>query len=192
MRRFITVWMIALWMLSACGAYTYKNTQLNPPDLAYDFTLTDQNNQSVTLSALRGNVVIIFFGYTNCPDICPATLSDMQLLYNRLGDDGNHVRMIFVTVDPERDTSDKLKRFVERFDSRIIALSGETSALNTMYAAYGAGATRRELANSALKYAMDHTSTMTVVDKQGMRRLLIGFASNLDDTASDIRALVNE
>lgn len=190
--RYVVLLLTSLMLLSACGAYTFKNTQLTPPDSAYDFTLTDQNNQTVTLRALRGNVVLIFFGYTNCPDICPATLSDMQLLYNRLGDDSAHVRMLFVTVDPERDTTAKLKRFVDRFDNRIIALTGDTNALNATYTAYGAGATRRELPNSALKYAMDHTATMTVIDKQGMRRLLIGFASNLDDTASDIRALIRE
>ncbi len=178
--------------LSACSTYEFKNTQLAPPDRAFDFALIDQNNQSQTLGGMRGNVVLIFFGFTNCPDVCPATLSDMQLLYNRLGEDAKDVRMVFITVDPERDTPDKLKRFVERFDARIMALSGDTAALQATYAAYGAGATRRELANSALKYTMDHTSTMTVVDKQGMRRLLVGFASNLDDTESDIRALINE
>ena len=191
-RRSVIWWVVMLLCVTSCGSYTFKNTQLTPPDQAYDFTLTDQNNQIVTLSSLRGNVVLLFFGYTNCPDICPATLSDMQLLYNRLGNDSANVRMVFVTVDPERDTSAKLKRFVDRFDARIIALTGDTTALNATYAAYGAGATRRELPNSALKYAMDHTATMTVVDKHGMRRLLIGFASNLDDTESDIRALLRE
>ncbi|MFN5936052.1 MAG: SCO family protein, partial [Roseiflexaceae bacterium] len=103
--------------------------QLAPPDRAFDFALIDQNNQSQTLGGMRGNVVLIFFGFTNCPDVCPATLSDMQLLYNRLGEDAKDVRMVFITVDPERDTPDKLKRFVERFDARIMALSGDTAAL---------------------------------------------------------------
>lgn len=190
--RWISALSLGIVFLQACGAYTYKNTQLTPPDLAYDFVLNDQNNQSVALSSLQGKVVLIFFGYTNCPDVCPATLSDMQLLYNRLGEDADAVRMVFITVDPERDTPAKLKRFVERFDARIIALTGDTNALDATYRAYGAGATRRELPNSALKYAMDHTASLTVVDKHGMRRLIIGFASNLDDTESDIRALIRE
>lgn len=181
-----------IFIMTSCTPYSYKNTQLTPPDQAYDFALINQDNQPMTLADLQGNVVMIFFGYTNCPDICPATLSDMQLVYNRLGTDSEHVRMVFITVDPERDTPAKLKQFVARFDDRIIALTGDSAALQATYTAYGAGATRRELPNSALKYAMDHTATMTVVDKQGMRRLLIAFASNVDDTTSDIRALINE
>ncbi len=190
--QFIRFMMLILVMLSGCGSYTYKNTQLTPPDRAFDFRLIDQNEVPQTLSTLRGNVVLIFFGYTNCPDICPATLSDMQLIYNRLGDDSEHVRMVFITVDPERDTPAKLNRYVQRFDSRIMALTGDPHALQATYAAYGAGATRRELPDSALKYAMDHTATVTVVDKQGMRRLLIAFASNVDDTVADIQTLINE
>lgn len=190
--RVIGLLMVLICALSSCASYTFKNTQLTPPDKAFDFALVNQDGRPQTLSDLQGNVVLIFFGYTNCPDICPATLSDMQLIYNRLGADSDRVRMVFITVDPDRDTSDTLKRFVSRFDDRIIALTGDNAALQATYAAYGAGATRRELPNSALKYAMDHTATMTVVDKQGMRRLLVAFASNVDDTTSDIKALINE
>lgn len=100
--------------------------------------------------------------------------------------------MLFITVDPERDTVTRLKQFVDRFDSHIVALTGDVTALANVYKAYGAGAQRQELPESALKYAMDHTSTMTVIDKQGQRRLLIGFGSDLTDTQNDILALIKE
>lgn len=191
-RRFVVVCLLFALMLNSCGTYQFKNTQLTPPDPAYDFTLTDQHNQPFQLSSQRGKVVMIFFGYTNCPDVCPATLSDMQILRNRLGTQQDKVTMLFITVDPERDTVSRLKQFVDRFDSHIVALTGDKSNLAQVYKAYGAGAQRRELPDSALKYAMDHTSTLTVIDKQGQRRLLIGFGSDLNDTQNDILALINE
>jgi len=191
-RRFVVVCLLFALMLSSCGTYQFKNTPLTPPDPAYDFGLTDQHNQPFQLSSQRGKVVMIFFGYTNCPDVCPATLSDMQILRNRLGTQQDNVTMLFITVDPERDTVTRLKQFVDRFDSHIVALTGDKSNLAQVYTAYGAGAQRRELPDSALKYAMDHTSTLTVIDKQGQRRLLIGFGSDLTDTQNDILALINE
>jgi len=191
-RRFAVVGLLFAMMLCSCGTYQFKNTQLTPPDMAYDFTLTDQHNQPFQLSSLRGKVVMIFFGYTNCPDVCPATLADMQILRNRLGAQQDNVTMLFITVDPERDTVDRLKQFVDRFDSHIVALTGAKTNLDQIYKAYGAGAQRRELPDSALKYAMDHTSTLTVIDKQGQRRLLIGFGSDITDTQNDILALIKE
>ncbi|NBU65684.1 MAG: SCO family protein [Chloroflexia bacterium] len=191
-RQIVVVCLSFLMLLSSCGAYQFKNTQLTPPDMAYDFTLTDQHNQPFQLSSQRGKVVMIFFGYTNCPDVCPATLADMQILRNRLGAQQDNVTMVFITVDPERDTVDRLKQFVDRFDTHIVALTGDKTNLAQIYKAYGAGAQRRELPDSALKYAMDHTSTLTVVDKQGQRRLLIGFGSDITDTQTDILALINE
>ena len=116
----------------------------------------------------------------------------MQILRNRLGSQQDKVTMLFITVDPERDTVARLKQFVDRFDSHIVALTGDPTTLAQVYKAYGAGAQRRELPDSALKYAMDHTSTLTVIDKQGQRRLLIGFGSDLTDTQNDITALINE
>ena len=191
-RQLFVACLLLLVLLSGCGSYQFKNTQLTPPDPAYDFALTDQNNQPFTLNSQRGKVVMIFFGYTNCPDICPATLSDMQILRNRLDIQQDNVTMVFITVDPERDTVTRLKQFVDRFDSQIVALTGDPTTLAQVYTAYGAGAQRRELPDSALKYAMDHTSTLTVIDKQGQRRLLIGFGSVLTDTQNDILALIIE
>lgn len=190
--QLLVMCLLLLVFISSCGSYQFKNTQLTPPDPAYEFVLTDQNNQPFALNSQRGKVVMIFFGFTNCPDICPATLSDMQILRNRLGSQRDSVSMLFITVDPERDTVSRLKQFVDRFDSQIVALTADSTTLARVYKAYGAGAQRRELPDSALKYAMDHTSTLTVIDKQGQRRLLIGFGSDLTDTQNDITALINE
>ena len=181
-----------LLILTSCTAYEFKGATVEPPDMATDFTLIDQDGQPFRLTDQRGKVVVIFFGYTNCPDICPATMSDMQVVMNRLGDKRDQLKVVFVTVDPERDTSERLQRFIGMFDSDIVGLTGDVESLNAVYKAYGAGATRRDLPDSALGYAMDHTATSTVIDKQGQRRLLFGFGTPVDDVFSDLSALINE
>jgi protein SCO1/2 len=186
------VWLATLLVLTSCTSYEFKSATVEPPDVAVDFTLTDQNGAPFRLSDQRGKVVVIFFGYTNCPDICPATMSDMQVVLNRLGEQRTKLKVVFITVDPERDTSERLNRFIGMFDNDIVGLTGDTETLNAVYKAYGAGANRRDLPDSALGYAMDHTATSTVIDKQGQRRLLFGFGSPVDDVFSDLSALINE
>ncbi len=196
MKRFVSfyTWLgcIVVFLLTSCTTYEFKGATIEPPDQAADFTLIDQDGNPFTLADQRGKVVVLFFGYTNCPDICPATMSDMQVVLNRLGDKRDQLKVVFVTVDPERDTSERLQRFIGMFDSDIVGLTGTSDSLNAVYKAYGAGATRRELPDSALGYAMDHTATSTVIDKQGQRRLLFGFGSPVDDMFSDLSALINE
>jgi protein SCO1/2 len=181
-----------LLVLTSCTSYEFKGATIEPPDMATEFTLINQDGQPFRLTDQRGKVVVIFFGYTNCPDICPATMSDMQVVMNRLGDQRDQLKVVFITVDPDRDTSERLQRFIGMFDSDIVGLTGDAETLNAVYKAYGAGATRRDLPDSALGYAMDHTATSTVIDKQGQRRLLFGFGTPVDDMFSDLSALINE
>jgi protein SCO1/2 len=179
-------------ILSGCTSYAFKAATIEPPDQAYNFALTDQNEKEFTLSQVKGKVALVFFGYTNCPDVCPATLSDLQIVLKRLGTNATNVAVLFVTVDPERDTPERLRRFVSLYDPATIALTGTSDELTAVYKAYGAGAQRRDTPESALVYMMDHTSTITVIDKQGQRRLLIGFGTPIDDIVSDINALIAE
>jgi protein SCO1/2 len=183
---------VGLFVMTSCTSYEFKGATIEPPDVAVDFTLTDQNSNTFRLADQRGKVVVIFFGYTNCPDICPATMSDMQVVMNRLGDQRDQLKVVFITVDPERDTSERLQRFIGMFNQDIIGLTGDQATLSSVYKAYGAGATRRDLPDSALVYAMDHTATSTIIDKQGQRRLLFGFGTSVDDMFSDLSALINE
>lgn len=179
-------------ILASCTPYAYKSGVIEPPDAAYPIALTDQHNQPFTLEQLRGKVVLLFFGYTNCPDVCPATMSDLQLVKNRLGASADQVAIVFVTVDPDRDTAEKLSRFADLYDPTMYALTGSSDALASVYKAYGAGAERVDTPNSALGYVMNHTATITVIDKAGMRRLLVGFGSPVDDTTADLAALIAE
>ena len=140
------VWFIAvitLFFLGGCTDYTFKNAVIEPPDAAFPFVLTDQNGEDFSFRTLEGKVTLVFFGYTNCPDICPATLSDLQLVKQRLGDRADKLAIVFITVDPERDSPERLKRFVGLYDTTVIALTGQPDALDRVYQAYGAGAQRR-------------------------------------------------
>lgn len=182
----------AVTLLTGCATYEYKSATIEPPDAAYNIVLTDQQNQPFELAALKGKVALVFFGYTNCPDVCPATMSDLQIVRNRLGADADKLAIVFVSVDPERDTTEKLLRFANLYEPSMHALTGSPEALAAVYKAYGAGAERVETPDSALGYVMNHTATITVVDKQGMRRLLIGFGAPVDDTTADLQALIAE
>lgn len=191
----IRAWFIAvitLFFLGGCTNYTFKSAVIEPPDGAFPFVLTDQNGDAFSSSTLDGKVTLVFFGYTNCPDICPATLSDLQLVKQRLGEHADKLAIVFITVDPERDTPERLKRFVGLYDSSVNALTGQPDVLARVYQAYGAGAQRRETPGSALVYAMDHTSTITAIDKTGLRRLLVGFGAPIDDVVADVSALIAE
>ena len=179
-------------VLTGCTSYAFKAATIEPPDVAASFVLTDQHGSPFTLEQVKGKVVLLFFGYTNCPDVCPATLSDLQIVLKRLGSNASDVAVVFITVDPERDTTERLTRFVSLYDPATVALTGSPDALAAVYQAYGAGAQRRDTPESALVYVMDHTSTITVIDKKGMRRLLIGFGSPIYDITADLNALIAE
>lgn len=186
--------MIALLaiLLVGCGAYQFRGTLIEPATQAADFTLTNQDGQPWQLSRQQGQIVLLFFGFTNCPDICPTTLADLAAVRRKLGDDASRVQVVLVSVDPERDTIDRLGRYVAQFSTDTTALRGEQEQLDQIYQAYGVYAAKRELPNSALRYTMDHTSSIYVIDLQGRWRALLPYGSPIDDMVGDLRFLLRE
>lgn len=128
------------------------------------FTLTDQNGQTVTADAFKGQPFLVFFGYTHCPDVCPTTLSDMTQVLQALGP-SKPAHAVFITVDPERDTSAVLKDYLSSFDPRITGLTGTPDAIAAVEKAYRVYAKRGPSENGG--YAMDHTSLVYLMDKDG-------------------------
>lgn len=181
----------ALLLLSACGSGTHFTGQvLSPAKAAPDFTLSDQHGEPFTLSQQRGNVVLLYFGYTHCPDICPATLSVFRSVVDSLGTDAQHVRVVFVTVDPERDSASYLKDYLAQFRPDFIGLTGTLDQLNPVYQAYGIE--RQKIpAAGPLGYTMTHTSSFDVIDQQGNWRLVHNFGDSDTDIAADIRQLLH-
>lgn len=184
---------IVLLVLSACGApYEFRGRIIDPPAPAPELTLTDQRGQPFRLSEQRGTVVVLFFGFTSCPDVCPTTLADLATVRRRLGGDAASIQVVLVTVDPERDSAAKLSEYVALFDPTFLGLRGSTSELATVYKDFGVFVARTELPNSALGYTMDHPTNISIIDRAGNWRLMFSTGDAVDAIADDLRYLAQE
>lgn len=179
--------------LGACGGpYVFRGTTLDPPNPAPDFTLADQHGQPFRLSEQRGKIVLLYFGFTACPDLCPTTLADLAVVRRKLGADAAPVQVALITLDPDRDTQDRMGRYVTGFDRTFIGLRGTPTELAPIMKAYGVTAIRRELPSSALGYTIDHSSFVYVIDQSGKWRALFNHGAAIDDMVSDLRYLVRQ
>jgi protein SCO1/2 len=176
---------------AACGQpYQFKGTQYPTGKLAADFELVTAQGQPFRLSDQQGHVVMLFFGYTSCPDICPTTLSEARRVLEDLGEDGTDVRYAFVTVDPERDTPDKLASYTASFHPAIIGLTGDPATLAAVQEDYGVVAERQELEGSAIGYIINHTARVFLIDQQGNLRLSYAFGTPTTDMVADLRQVL--
>jgi len=129
------------------------------------FRLTDHNGKPVTDADLKGRPFLVFFGFTHCPDVCPTALFEISEILRALGPDGDRVRALFVTVDPERDTPEKLKDYLSSFDPRLIGATGDDAAIKAIEKGYRVYAKRVPLDGGG--YTMDHTAIVYLMDKDG-------------------------
>ena len=161
-----------------------------PP--APDFTLTRVSGDSFQLSANSGHLILLFFGYTSCPDVCPTTLAELNLALQELKpEDAAQVKVVFVTVDPERDTPDRVKEYVNHFNSGFIGLSGTESGLAQIWQGFGIF---REVVDSgsAAGYLVDHTARVTLIDRDGNMRISFPYNAPLGDIIHDLKLLLKE
>ncbi|HXR89632.1 MAG TPA: SCO family protein [Steroidobacteraceae bacterium] len=154
-----------------------------------EFTLTDQDNRVVSAQTFRGQVVLLYFGYTECPDACPTTLAMLKQALRSLGSQAEGVRVLFVSVDPQRDTAPVLKRYVNAFGQQFVGLRGDDSALNALTRRYRV-AYHREAPGADGYYSVDHSSAVFVFDRTGEPRLLAGSTSKAETIASDLHRLL--
>ena len=153
-----------LALVSVAAWLTFSGPGAPPPSsIGAPFRLMGSDGKSVSDADLRGQPVVMFFGYTHCPDVCPTTLFEVSELFRKLGE-GAKVRGVFVSVDPERDTPEILKDYLSSFDKRIIGLSGDRAALEPMLKAYRVYARKNPAANG--EYSMDHSAIVYLMDKQ--------------------------
>ena len=163
---------------------------LQSPSPAMDFTLTSHQGQDVSLSDFRGEVVLLYFGYTICPDVCPTTLAEVHKALDLLGDDADEVNFLMVSVDPERDTPEVMAEYVSHFDSRFIGLVGSPEKTLEISTNYGIHYSRQE-SDSALGYLVDHTATITLIDRRGHARLIFPYGTTAEQLAEDIRYVLS-
>ena len=171
--------------------HTYRGSLIDPPVPAADFELTDQNGQKFRLSDQDGEIILLFFGYSNCPDVCPLTMSEYKQMKEMLGEQADQVRFVFVTVDPERDTQARLSEYVNAFDPEIIGLTGSRTELEPVWKSYGVYQAKQET-GSAAGYTVDHTSRTYLIDQDGNWQLTYPFEMEKEDILSDVRYLLSQ
>lgn len=182
---------IALVGVFCCkGRESYYATEVPFYMPATDFTLTDQHLRPFHLGDHRGKVILLFFGYTFCPDVCPQTLSSWQQAYALLGGDTSQVVLAYLTVDPERDSPARLRHYLESFSVPVFGLSGDSSALKSVYAAYHIFREREAVDGSAAGYLYGHTASTLVIDQKGLWKLRIPYGSRAEEIAHDIKLLI--
>lgn len=164
-------------------------TDITGAEFARDFSLVDHNGQARTLADFRGKVVAIFFGYTHCPDVCPTTLSDFAAALRQLGPDAERVQVIFVTVDPARDTPELLRQFVPAFNPGFLGMYTGPEALRQLAKEFKV-VYQKTAVKAADDYLIDHTAGTYVYDEQGDLRLLIPYGTRPDAIAQDLRTLL--
>jgi len=169
---------------------TFRGTLYDPALPAPEFELTQGNGNNFRLSEKRGKVILLFFGYTSCPDVCPTTLSEMKRVMADLGADEERVQVVFVTVDPQRDTAQKLKEYVSIFNPTFIGLSGSMEELEEVWSDFGVYREEEELPNSATGYLVNHTARVYLIDRDGNLRLSYSYGTATDDFVHDLKILL--
>ena len=187
-RRFLV---LVCALLVACGRepVAFRNTDLTGATFGRALALSDHHGQLRLLADFRGKVVVLFFGYTTCPDICPTMLARLASVMQTLGGDAERVQVLFVTLDPERDSAERLKTFVPWFHPSFLGLRGDTEQTKTVTKEFRIFSARKEVGGE-LGYVLDHSSGAYVFDPAGQLRLYVKDTASVEDIAVDIRQLL--
>ncbi len=184
-------WLIsAALALAGCNASgpSFKNADITGADYGKDFALTDHTGKKRTLADFRGKVVVVFFGYTRCPDVCPTTLAELRAVKEQLGEDGKKLQVLFVTVDPERDTPKLLANYVPAFDPSFLGLYGDPAATAKVAKDFKVFY-QKVPGKTPESYTVDHTAGSYVFDAQGRLRLFARYG-NAANLVADIQTLL--
>ena len=194
MVAFIRIFALAaLTVLAGCdtGQRGFQATDITGAEFGKAFTLTDHNGKQRSLEDFRGHVVVMFFGFTHCPDVCPTTLAELAGAVRKLGPAGEKVQVLLVTIDPERDTPELLAKYVTAFNPKFLALRG--SADETARVAKEFKVIYQKVAGPhAENYSMDHSAGSYIFDRQGRLRLYVGYGRGADVFAHDIELLLKQ
>lgn len=181
---------VAVLALAACSDKpAFKNLDITgSKSFGTDFSLTDHTGKRRTLEDFRGKVVVMFFGYTHCPDVCPTTLADMAQVVRQLDKDADKLQVLFVTLDPERDTRELLAQYPPAFHPGFVGLSGDAAATAQAAKAFGVMYQRQEGKNGA--YTLDHSAGTYLIAPDGRRVLLAPYQQKVEWLVQDIRLLL--
>ena len=194
MRRRAWIGLLAamLWWLAGCGGPSkpsFKGTDITGADFARRLALTDHHGKPRTLDDFKGKVVVVFFGYTQCPDVCPTTLAALREVREKLGADGDRLQVLFVTVDPERDTEQLLAQYVPAFHPDFLGLRGDADATAQVAKEFKIFY-NKNAGKTPTSYTMDHSAGVFIFDSQGRIRLFGSHGYSVDQYLHDIRLLL--
>lgn len=184
----IGIALVVAWGLPKLRPHTFYGTVLQSPDKAPDFAL-DSVLGEISLEDFKGKIVMLYFGYTFCPDVCPATLAEVSTALNLLGKDAEDVQFIMISVDPLRDTPEKLDEYVTHFNSSFLGVTGSEDEIATVATLYGVFYEKHE-GTEATGYLVDHTATVMVIDADGHLKLIFPFGAPGANIAEDIAYLL--
>lgn len=168
--------------------HIFHGTVIQSATPAPALDLMAHTGERVELDDFAGKVVVMYFGYTFCPDVCPATLADVARAMRMMGDASEDVQVVMVSVDPERDTPEVLARYMTAFDDRFLGLTGTRQEVAQLATVYGVYFDKREVEGAA-GYLIDHTATLLVIDKDGHLKLVLPFGTGAADVAADVAYL---
>ena len=198
MKRVVLLATLAMGLLAGCdrvgvGAAkpSFKAVDITGAEYARELSLPDADGHMRTLADFKGKVTLVFFGYTQCPDVCPTTLAELAAVKRELGKDGDRVQGVFVSVDPQRDTAEILKAYMASFDPGFIALRGtpeQTQAAAKNFKVFYAQVPGKTEGS----YTVDHTAGTYVFDAQGRVRLFVRYGSGTEALAHDLKLLLAE
>ncbi len=160
-----------------------------PPRAAPEISLQASTGGTLSLDSYRGKLVLLGFGFTSCPEVCPTTLAVLAQARKRLGAEADQVQVLYVTVDPERDSADRMRAYLKGFDPTFIGGTGTPEQLAAVRKNYGVMAERKNMGNS---YTVGHSSSVYLIDRKGLLRGMMPYGRLPDDYVHDLRALLSE
>jgi protein SCO1/2 len=179
----------ALTLVFAKPASFHGTSYGEPYPTAPQIELKKSNGETFRLSDQKGKIVLLFFGYTSCPDVCPTTLAELKQVMDGLGNKAEQVQVVFISVDPERDTPENIQKYVGHFNPNFIGLSGSSAELENIWKKYGVFRERVE-SDSAFGYIINHTARTYLIDADGNLRLSYGFQTPVENIVSDLEILL--
>jgi protein SCO1 len=187
LRRFWSITICSLALAACDSSAQFRSTDITGAPYGQSLELTDHTGKARRLEDFRGKAVVLFFGFTHCPDVCPTTLADIAAAIRSLGSDSERVQVLMVSVDPERDTPDSLAKYVTAFDPRFLGLRGDLDATKKVAHEFRIYFAKRKTGAS---YSVDHSAQSYVVDPQGRLRLLVRHDRIAQDLAPDLKVLL--
>lgn len=180
-----------LWsaLATAADRPVLKAGAFDPPARAPELSLAGSHGETLSLARYRGKVVLLEFGFTNCPQVCPMTLATLAQARKRLGPQAQHVQVVFVTVDPERDDAARMRAYLRGFDPTFVGGTGTVAQLAAVRARYGVMAQRKAVGEG---YTVGHSSSVYVIDRQGRLRAMMPYGRPAEDYVHDVRVLLAE